>query len=361
MILTCPSCTTRFSAPDAAFAEGARKVRCSQCKHAWRQEPPEAEAGDGLFDFNREEQSAAPSRQQDSDAPSDSPAPAAMNESNNQEEIDALFESDAPAADSKENSQEEIDALFESDAPAAESKENSQEDIDALFESDAPAADSKENSQEDIDALFDSDTPAAEAEGKPADDANGEDEPEAEAPLDAPPTAIAEQRKAPAGAQGNAGAWVGWSVLVSIVVAALAAMTLLSETVVGAWPPAKRVYAMVGLPFSSPGDGLEIRNLEAHFEPGPDGQRLIVMGDIVNVSRGAMTVPMIRVVLRDAERNEIEGWLFRATDFNMMPSEAVSFRTAHDAPPATAVDAALGFAGAETETMALGESAAADD
>ena len=243
MILTCPSCSTRFSAPDAAFADGARKVRCSQCKHAWLQEPHQAEAGDGLFDFDRQQRSAAANRQEDIEPPSDSPAPAETKESNSQEDIDALFEPDAPAA---------------------------------------------------------------EAEGKPADDANGEDEPEpeAEAPLDAPPIGIAGRREAPAGGQGNAGAWVGWSVLVSIVVAALAAMTLLSETVVGAWPPAKRVYAMVGLPFGSPGDGLEIRNLEAHFEPGPGGPRLIVMGEIINVSRGAKSVPMVRVVLRDGPDGE---------------------------------------------------------
>ena len=342
MILTCPSCSTRYSAPEAAFADGARKVRCSQCKHAWLQEPPQAEEGDGLYDFDREEQSAAGIRQEDIDAPSDSAALAAMNQS---------------------NSREDIDALFDSDAPAAESESNSQEDIDALFDTDAPAAQSEGNSQEDIDALFDTDAPAAEVEGEPADDAYGEDEPEreAEAPLDAPPIGIAAGGKASAGGQGNGGAWVGWSVLVSIVVAALAAMTLLSETVVGAWPPAKRVYAMVGLPFSSPGDGLDIRDLEAHFETGPGGPRLIVMGEIVNVSPTAKTVPMVRVVLRDAARREIEGWLFRATELNMMPDETVSFRTAHDAPPAAAVDAALGFAGAETETMALRESASADD
>jgi predicted Zn finger-like uncharacterized protein len=39
MIIECPACATRFGAPDAAFAFGARKVRCSQCSHLWEFDP----------------------------------------------------------------------------------------------------------------------------------------------------------------------------------------------------------------------------------------------------------------------------------------------------------------------------------
>lgn len=36
MILTCPACATSYSAPDAAFAGGGRKVRCQACGETWR-------------------------------------------------------------------------------------------------------------------------------------------------------------------------------------------------------------------------------------------------------------------------------------------------------------------------------------
>lgn len=39
MILTCPSCVTRFAVADNAFAEGARKLRCARCHHVWRSGP----------------------------------------------------------------------------------------------------------------------------------------------------------------------------------------------------------------------------------------------------------------------------------------------------------------------------------
>lgn len=45
MLLTCPRCRTQFSAPDSAFAEGPRTVRCSLCKYTWRH--PEGESRPG--------------------------------------------------------------------------------------------------------------------------------------------------------------------------------------------------------------------------------------------------------------------------------------------------------------------------
>lgn len=35
MILDCPSCATRFTVHDDAFAAGSRRVRCVKCQHVW--------------------------------------------------------------------------------------------------------------------------------------------------------------------------------------------------------------------------------------------------------------------------------------------------------------------------------------
>jgi predicted Zn finger-like uncharacterized protein len=42
MILTCPSCRTRYVVPDSAVGISGRKVRCAQCRFSWFQEGPEA-------------------------------------------------------------------------------------------------------------------------------------------------------------------------------------------------------------------------------------------------------------------------------------------------------------------------------
>jgi len=43
MILTCPSCSTRYQADSARFAPPGRNVRCAKCGHVWFQTAPEAE------------------------------------------------------------------------------------------------------------------------------------------------------------------------------------------------------------------------------------------------------------------------------------------------------------------------------
>jgi predicted Zn finger-like uncharacterized protein len=43
MILTCPSCSTRYQADSARFVSPGRNVRCAKCGHVWFQSAPDVE------------------------------------------------------------------------------------------------------------------------------------------------------------------------------------------------------------------------------------------------------------------------------------------------------------------------------
>ncbi len=78
MILTCPECSTRYQANDAAFLPAGRRVRCAKCGHAWHQEPPVAEDDVGVAEAppaptpepEREEAPVAP-RPRQAEAPAE--------------------------------------------------------------------------------------------------------------------------------------------------------------------------------------------------------------------------------------------------------------------------------------------------
>jgi len=51
MILSCPSCNTRYLVPDAAVGPSGRQVRCANCRHSWFQEPMVLDLAEGPSDL----------------------------------------------------------------------------------------------------------------------------------------------------------------------------------------------------------------------------------------------------------------------------------------------------------------------
>jgi predicted Zn finger-like uncharacterized protein len=59
MILTCPSCGTRYVVKDGAIPPAGRTVRCAQCKHSWHQDPDPSAEGEIESQLDAGESAAA--------------------------------------------------------------------------------------------------------------------------------------------------------------------------------------------------------------------------------------------------------------------------------------------------------------
>jgi predicted Zn finger-like uncharacterized protein len=68
MILTCPSCDTRYSVDGAKFPAAGRRVRCAKCGHSWHQAADSEAAPEPVADIPAE--AAAPAA---ADTPADGP------------------------------------------------------------------------------------------------------------------------------------------------------------------------------------------------------------------------------------------------------------------------------------------------
>src|SRR5581483_11847058 len=71
MILTCPTCGTRYQADEAKFPPEGRMVRCAKCSHVWHQQGPVAAPEPDVAEIAPEREAALNSRS----APEGEPEP----------------------------------------------------------------------------------------------------------------------------------------------------------------------------------------------------------------------------------------------------------------------------------------------
>jgi predicted Zn finger-like uncharacterized protein len=126
------------------------------------------------------------------------------------------------------------------------------------------------------------------------------------------------------------------AVLVITIAAAAIAGIAAREQVVAFWPPATRLYTMVGLPVQPPGIGLELRKTTPAFTTENGVRTLIVEGEVANVSQIARNVPTLKVVLRDRDGGELQTLHFDVAEQRLLPGASVPFRTSIPQPNPTA-------------------------
>src|SRR5260221_11274247 len=87
-----------------------------------------------------------------------------------------------------------------------------------------------------------------------------------------------------------------WMALLAIILASVVGAVIARDQIVVLWPPAARLYAMVGLPAAPARLGLDLRKVMPSRGIGNGVAMLIIEGQVANVSQVAHQVPKLNVV-----------------------------------------------------------------
>jgi predicted Zn finger-like uncharacterized protein len=139
---------------------------------------------------------------------------------------------------------------------------------------------------------------------------------------------------------------LAWLAAFVAVVAIAWGLIAARASVVGLWPPAARLYAMIGYGATVPGTGLELRNVTPSRGVANGVPTLAVDGEVVNVSSVVRPVPELRVALRDSNDKELKAWTVSVGQQTLLPGASVSFHTTIERPAEAATGVIVSFEGA---------------
>jgi len=126
------------------------------------------------------------------------------------------------------------------------------------------------------------------------------------------------------------------------LVVVLSLLFIFRQSLVGVWPPIARLYGAVGIE-TTPPPGLEFRNLR--YERTGEGAQAVlqVTGEVVNLGKGPLGVPPVRVALLDGAQHELSQEMTAATAVELAPGATATFDLRMLNPPADAVQVAVTF------------------
>jgi predicted Zn finger-like uncharacterized protein len=139
----------------------------------------------------------------------------------------------------------------------------------------------------------------------------------------------------------------GWLALIIVMIAVLVALALARETVVRAWPPSEKLYALVGLTPAKLGEGLKIKVIEHKREIEGKTAVLVVKGEVTNTSSVVRDVPRLKASLRNGAGNELVSWTFATAQARLLPSETAPFVTRIENPSTEAAALNIDFIAGE--------------
>lgn len=307
MIITCPSCATRYSLDDSKIPDDGRQVRCVQCSHVWHQEPSEPE---NLLSLDEAE--------------------AGVSESEVPQLEDVL--ADAPPADETDD----IEAADEEAAVEEAVVESDDIEIGEPDEDpDRPAEDDAAESDTRADEATDNEAPAGSAGSSAW-------------------RSVRERVVEPvAEEQTKRSDIVGWTILGVLVAAVIASVIFFRSTLEEAWPPSQRFYTTIdgwlgqkepeqgASSVGQPAPASAYQNVSISIKTSRiavvNGERvLMIEGVIKNSGSTVATVPNLRGSLKGSKGETLYSWDFSVPFMTIAADTEQEFETSVIDPPAGA-------------------------
>lgn len=303
MILTCPSCSTRYVVKDNAIPPQGRKVRCASCGESWMQGAlvtEETELDPPVVETEEPADVVAP-------AVDPSPDPEV------QDEVSAEVEPDVPEIPDVPD-EEEVPPPPAMPDPFAKSEPRKQPvtlDSQPVEPEIAEAVEAQAEMQEAV--IAEETDPAREPE-----------------PVDAPedihfanpvPDDYDEEEAPSRG-------WIKWLVLLLVIAGAAAAFYLYAPQ---SW---KEGVGLAQAEEESPLEVMLTSNDRQILESG--NELLTISGRVVNSSETAQRVPPIEAILRNVDDEVVFSWTISPPARSLEPGESASFNSAQTDIPSGA-------------------------
>ncbi|HUC61118.1 MAG TPA: DUF3426 domain-containing protein [Alphaproteobacteria bacterium] len=138
---------------------------------------------------------------------------------------------------------------------------------------------------------------------------------------------------------------LAWFLVIVLVAGAAGAGYVERARVVEAWPPALRLYRLMGLMQPPAGEGLAVRNVTTRRSAVNGVELLTVQGEVVNLSDAPRAVPLLVATLTDSEHRDVQHWSFRLAAPKLLPGESATFVSHVENPAADAASLTVGFDG----------------
>lgn len=135
----------------------------------------------------------------------------------------------------------------------------------------------------------------------------------------------------------------GYAAAACILALVLAAIVLMKDGMVRAWPPSALFYQSIGMDVHVAGEGLAIDRLSATIERGDNADTLKVRGSVINLTSSDVVVPRLLATLKMKDGGMSEQWLIELPTDRIKAESAVEFTTEYPGLPSGVHSVALSF------------------